>query len=176
MRKLFIIICLFFLIITSNGTAFSTEKQVNMLNNTNYIRRGHLYYDINSYKYNPKKNLYMIDVMEELDPGGDMGNIICPYGDEYGYITHLIYSTKYSPTKKNFKVKYKGFTCATGEYKYINSAPIEFYYNYTGVFYNKDTSLVPDTNLDYFKYLKKEINKPNEYNYFGIIEHIKNLY
>ena len=66
--------------------------------------------------------------------------------------------------------------CATGEYKYIDSKPIEFYYNYTGVFYDNSPSLVPNLNMDYFKDLRKEINQPDEYNYFGVIEHIKDLY
>lgn len=109
--------------------------------------------------------------MNELDPGGDIENIKCPYGK--GYITHIIYSTKYSPKHKFFKVKYKGFLCSIGVYEYENSKPISFHYDYKGVYYDNNSSIIPNFNMDYFEYLKKDINNPNEYNYFGFIKNIK---
>ncbi len=73
--------------------------------------------------------------MEELDLGGDLENIKCPYGE--GYITHVISSTKYSPKYKVFKAKYKGFMCAVGEYEYKNDKPISFSYKYKEVYITK---------------------------------------
>ena len=173
MRKINVI-CILFLLCLSNCTVRTYGKQFsNMINNTIFIRNGYLYYDINSYNYNSKKNLYTIDVMEELDPGGDMEDIKCPYGD--GYITHLIYSTKYSPKKKIFKVKYKGFMCSIGEYEYENNEPISFSNVYKGVFYDNNTSRIPNFEMEYFDYLKTEINTPHEYNYFGFVPKIKNI-
>ena len=167
-------VLLFVFIFLANSTLACNKNFQNNLNKTNFINKGYLSYDLNSYKYNSKKNLYIVDVMEELDPGGDMGNINCPY--ENGYITHLIYSTKYIPKKKYFKVKYKGFMCATGEYKYENSKPVELYYNYTGVFYDNNPHINLHIDMAYFNNLKKEINSPDEYKYFGVIQNIKNLF
>ena len=171
MKKIFLI--LFVIVLCSNMALAFSERFKNNINHTNFINNGHLSYDINSFKYNHKKDTYFIDVMEELDPGGDIENIKCPYGD--GYITHLIYSTKYSPKKKNFKVKYKGFMCSTGEYKYENNKPISFSYIHKGVFYDSNTSRIPHFGTEYFDYLKTEINSPNEYNYFGFVPKIKNI-
>jgi len=153
-------------------SSFAVENQFqNKINNTHFINIGYLNYDLNSYKYDKEHDVYSADVMEELDPGGDLENIKCPYGD--GYITHIIFSTKYSPQNKFFKVKYKGFMCSVGEYEYRNFKPVSFHYNYKGVYYNDNTSLIPGFNMDYFEHLKKEIDAPNNYNYFGIIKNIK---
>ena len=67
-----------------------------------------------------------------MDSGGDAENIKCPYGE--GYITHLIFSTIYSPSKKFFKIKYKGFMCFVGIYNYENLEPVSFYYQYKGIY------------------------------------------
>ena len=82
-------------------------------------------YDLNSYKYSKKYDTYSIDVMEELDPGGDIENIKCPYGE--GYITHIISSTKYSPSISFLRPNIKVFMCSVGEYQYENSTPTEFH-------------------------------------------------
>ena len=169
MKKVLLFIFIFF-IVANSSFAFNKKLQ-NNLSKTDFINKGYLSYDLKSFKYNPTNDTYIIDVMEELDPGGDMENIKCPY--EEGYITHIIFSTKYSPKKKYFKFKYKGFICATGEYKYENSKPIVFYYNYTGIFYNNNPHIIPSLDLGYLNNLKKEINNPDEYNYFGIIQNIK---
>lgn len=147
-------------------------KQINNIQNTNFINKGYLYYDLKSYNYNVKNDTYTIDVMEELDPGGDLENIKCPYGE--GFLTHLIYSTKYSPEHKIFNAKYKGFMCSVGEYQYKNSKPISFNYIYKGVYYDSNPSIIPNFNMEYFNNLKKEIDEPNKYNYFGVIKDIKN--
>lgn len=144
----------------------------NNIQNTNFINKGYLYYDLKSYNYNVKNDTYTIDVMEELDPGGDLENIKCPYGE--GFLTHLIYSTKYSPKHKFFNAKYKGFMCTVGEYQYKNGKPTSFYYSYKGVYYDSEPSIIPNFNMEYFNNLKKEIDEPNEYNYFGVIKNIKN--
>lgn len=146
----------------------------NKINDTNFINGGYLDYDLNSFNYNKESDMYTIDVMEELDPGGDLKNIKCPYGK--GYITHIISTTKYSPKNKFFEAQYKGFLCSIGEYEYENSKPISFQYNYQGVYYDNNTSIIPDFNMEYFDNLKKEINNPNEYNYFGFIKNIKNQF
>ena len=119
-------------------------------------------------------NIHTIDIMEELDPGGDVENIKCPYGE--GFITHTIYSTKYSSKHKIFNVKYKGFMCSEGEYQYENSNPISFDYNYKGVYYDSNPSIIPNFNMEYFRNLKKETMNPNEYNYFGVIKNIKDYF
>ena len=174
------IITLLLILLCTANTTFAikqvkenkTPDNLNVIDNTNFVNKGHLYYDLKSFNYNPKKDLYSIDVMEELDPGGDLENIKCPYGE--GYITHLIYSTKYSQTHKTFKTKYKGFMCSIGEYEYKNSKPITFNYRFKGVYYNNNLSIIPNTKSSYFDFLKKEINNPNEYNYFGIVKKLKN--
>jgi len=171
MKKIFLI--LFVITLCSNMALAFSERFKNNINQTNFINNDYLSYDINSFKYNQKNDTYFIDVMEKLDPGGDMEDIKCPYGD--GYITHLIYSTKYSPKKKFFKVKYKGFMCSIGEYEYENNKPISFSYIYKGVFYDSNTSRIPHFGMEYFDYLKTEINTPHEYNYFGFIPKIKNI-
>ncbi|MEE3349905.1 MAG: hypothetical protein VZR09_07685 [Candidatus Gastranaerophilaceae bacterium] len=169
MKKILILFTVLFSICLS-GLAID-KKNENHLSNTNFVGKGYLSYDLNSFKYNHNKDMYFVDVMEEMDPGGDIENIICPYGE--GYITHLIYSTKYSPTKKIFKVNYKGFMCSTGEYEYKNSVPMYFEYKPKGIYYDTNHSIIPNFNMDYFNYLKKEINDPNEYNYFGVIKNLK---
>lgn len=152
---------------------FASEKYFpNKITNTQFVNGGYLDYDLNSYKYNEKYDTYYIDVMEELDPGGDIENIKCPYGE--GYITHTISSTKYSPKHKLFEAKYKGFMCSIGVYKYKNSIPMSFHYNYKGVYYDDNPCMIPNFNMDYFENLKNEMNNPNEYNYFGFIKNIKN--
>ena len=170
MKKIFLFILVILLQI--NVIYACNIKHKNNLKNTNFINKGYLYYDLKSYHYNVKNDTYKIDVMEELDPGGDLENIKCPYGE--GFLTHLIYSTKYSPKHKIFNIKYKGFMCAVGEYQYSNDKPTSFYYSYKGVYYDSNPSIIPDFNIEYFDNLKKEINKPNEYNYFGIVKNIKN--
>ncbi len=170
MKKIFLIILVIFLQI--NVVYACNIKYRNNLKNTNFINKGYLHYDLKSYNYNVKNDTYTINVMEELDPGGDLENIKCPYGE--GFLTHLIYSTKYSPKQKFFNAKYKGFMCAIGEYQYRNNKPISFYYRYKGIYYDSNPSIIPNFNMEYFNNLKKEINKPNEYNYFGIIKNIKN--
>ena len=47
-------------------------KYRNNLKNTNFINKGYLHYDLKSYNYNVKNDTYTINVMEELDPGGDL--------------------------------------------------------------------------------------------------------
>lgn len=168
MKKFILILCVLFL--STCITIANDKHYINEINKTNFINKGYLSYDLNSYIQ--KYNLYIIDVMLELDPGGDIENIKCPYGD--GYITHAIYATKYSPKYKFFKVKYKGFMCSIGNYEYKNGEPRTFNYIYKGVYYDNKPLLIPNSNIDYFKYLKNEINNPNEYNYFGIIKTIKN--
>lgn len=170
MKKIFLIFSVILLQI--NVIYACNVKYKNKLINTNFVNKGHLYYDLQSYNYNYKNDTYTINVMEELDPGGDLENIKCPYGE--GFITHTIYSTKYSPKHKIFNAKYKGFMCSVGEYQYENSKPISFNYNYKGVYYDSNPSIIPNFNIEYFYSLKKEINNPNEYNYFGIIKNIKN--
>ena len=171
MKKLILIL---FVIIFSSNTVFAFDKKIqNNINQTNFINNDYLSYDTNSFKYNQKNDTYFIDVMEELDPGGDMENIKCPYGE--GYITHIIYSTRYSPKRKYFKVKYKGFMCSIWEYEYENNKPISFSYIYKGVFYDNNTSRIPHFDMEYFDYLKTEINTPHEYNYFGFVPKIKNI-
>ena len=170
MKKLFLIFCI--ILLQFNTVYACSIRYKNNLRNTNFINKGYLNYDLQSYKYYSKKDTYIIDVMEELDPGGDLENINCPYGE--GFITHLIYSTKYSPKHTLFEAKYKGFMCAIGEYEYKNSEPISFNYKYKGVYYDNNSSVIPNFNMDYFKELKKEINNPNDYNYFGVIKTIKN--
>lgn len=172
MKKIFLSLIL--IIISLLPCCFACKNQFpNKINDTHFMNGGYLDYDLNSYKYNPKEDMYSIDVMEELDPGGDLGNIKCPYGE--GYITHVIYLTKYSPKYKFFKAKYKGFMCSIGEYKYENAKPISFHYNYKGVYYDNNSSIITNFNMDYFDNLKKEINSPNEYNYFGFIKNVKEV-
>ena len=173
MKKIIFTFALSLIILCGNYFAYAKEFP-NKINDTHFINGGYLDYDLNSYKYNKKYDTYSIDVMEELDPGGDIENIKCPYGE--GYITHVISSTKYSPKHKFFKAKYKGFMCSVGEYEYENSRPTEFHYNYKGVYYDNNSSIIPNFNMDYFKNLKTEINNPNEYNYFGFVRKIKNLF
>ena len=146
----------------------------NKINDTNFINRGYLDYDLSSYNYDEKFDVYSIDVMEELDPAGDLENINCPYGE--GFITHLISSTKYLPKHNFFEAKYKGFMCSVGEYEYKNGKPILFHYRYKGVYYDNNPSIIPNFNMDYLNNLKNEINNPNKYNYFGIIKTIKNYF
>lgn len=170
MKKIFLLIIS--IIISFFTYCFAFEKQFsNKINDTYFVNGGYLDYDLKSYNYNKKYDTYSIDVMEELDPGGDLENIKCPYGE--GYITHIISSTKYSPKHKFFKVKYKGFLCSIGEYEYENSTPTSFNYKYKGVYYDNNPTIIPNFNMDYFEDLKKEINNPNEYNYFGFIKNIK---
>lgn len=170
MKKLFLFCFIVFLLLSY---CCACEKQFqNKINDTNFINRGYLYYDLNSYNYNKKYDFYSINVMEELDPGGDLENIKCPYGE--GYITHIISSTKYFQKYKIFKAKYKGFMCSVGEYKYKNNKPISFSYKYKGVYYDNNSSIIPNFNMNYLDNLKNEINDPNKYNYFEIIKTIKN--
>ena len=170
MKKI-VLIC-YLLLMQINPAYSCNHKYKNNLKNTNFINKGHLYYDLKSYNYNSKKDIYTLNVMEELDPGGDIENVKCPYGE--GFITHIIYSTKYSPIHQIYKVKYKGFMCSVGEYQYENSKPISFDYNYKGVYYDSNPSIIPNFSIEYFNNLKNEINNPNEYNYFGVIKNIKN--
>ena len=171
MKKIFLLLLLN--IVFLSAYCLACEKYFpNKINNTKFVNGGYLDYDLNSYYYNRKSNTYSIDVMEELDPGGDLENIKCPYGE--GYITHIISSTKYSPKHKFFEAQYKGFLCAVGEYKYENSRPISFQYNYKGVYYDNNPSIIPNFNMDYFENLRKEISNPNKDNYFGFIKNIKN--
>ena len=56
MKNLFITICLLFMICIRSDVVYSSQKHIpNMLKNTNYICKGYLCYDVNSYKYNFKK-------------------------------------------------------------------------------------------------------------------------
>lgn len=171
MKKFFLLVIL---IIFSLFIYFLTQRKIfpNKINDTHFINGGYLSYDLNSYNYDKESDIYTIDVMEEFDPGGDLEAIKCPYGK--GYITHVIFSTKYSPTHKLFKAQYKGFLCSIGKYEYKNSIPTSFQYNYKGVYYDNNQSIIPDFNMNYFDNLKQEINNPNEYNYFGFIKTIKN--
>lgn len=170
MKKIFLSLSLSILSLTT--CCFASQKQFpNKINDTHFINGGYLNYDLKSYNYNKKSDIYSIDVMEELDPGGDSENIKCPYGE--GYITHIILSTKYSPRHNFFKAQYKGFLCSFGEYEYKNSMPASFHYDYKGVYYYNNSSIIPDFNMEYFENLKNEINNPNEYNYFGFIKKIK---
>jgi len=171
MKKIFLLIILstFSLFIYY----FAIKKPFpNKINNTHFINGGYLSYDLNSYNYNKELDLYTIDVMEELDPGGDLVKIKCPYGK--GFITHVISSTKYSPKDKFFKAQYKGFLCSIGKYEFEDSTPKSFQYHYKGVYYDNNSSIIPNFNMDYFENLEQEINNPNEYNYFGFIKTIKN--
>lgn len=171
MKKMFLLLVLN--IVFSSAYCFACEKYFpNKINNTQFVNGGYLDYDLNSYNYNRKSNTYSIDVMEEIDPGGDLENIKCPYGE--GYVTHAIFSTKYSQKDKFFKAQYKGFLCSIGEYQYENSIPMSFQYNYKGVYYDNNPTRIPNFNMDYFENLTKEINNPNKYNYFGFIKNIKN--
>ena len=172
MKKIFLVFSI--ILLQFNVIYAYNIKYKNNLKNTNFIGQGYFYYDLQSYNYDSKNDMYIIDVMEELDPGGDIENIKCPYGS--GFITHLIYSTKYSPKNTFFNAKYKGFMCSDGKYEYNNSEPVSFNYIYKGVYYNNNPSVIPDFNMDYFIELKKEINNPNEYNYFGVIKNIKNKF
>ena len=167
-----ILLFLSFIIIFSSICSLAYGKQFpNKIDDTHFVNNGYLNYDLKSYYYNKKSDIYSIDVMEELEPGGDLKDIKCPYGE--GYITHTISATKYSPTHNFFKAKPKGFMCSNKEYEYENSMPISFHYQYKGVYYDNNTSIIPDFNMNYFVNLKQEINNPNEYNYFGFIKNIK---
>lgn len=169
MKKLVVILFIFNLF----SSSFASEKIFsNQLEKTQFLKNGYLSYDMKSYKYNKIFKKYSIDVMEELDPGGDIENIKCPYGK--GFITHLIFSTKYIPQQEIFDAKYKGFMCSIGEYEYENFKPVSFAYIPQGVFYDSNTSLIPNFDMHYFEYLKNEINNPTPYNYFGFIKKIKN--
>lgn len=143
----------------------------NNLKNTKFIFLDYLGYDLNSFNYDSENDLYSVDVINELDPGGDLENINCKYSK--GYITHLIHSTKYSPRKDFFKVEYKGYVCSVVKYRYKNFRPISAEFKYKGVFYDNDTSIIPNYNMEYFDYLKKEITNPSEYNYFGSVQKIR---
>lgn len=171
MKKIFLLLVLNIMFLSAYCLANEKYFQ-NKINNTQFVNGGYLNYDLNSYNYNRKSSTYSIDVMEEIDPSGDLENIKCPYGE--GYVTHAIFSTKYSQKNKFFKAQYKGFLCSIGEYQYENSIPISFQYNYKGVYYDNDPTIIPNFNMDYFENLKNEINKPNKYNYFGFIKNIKN--
>lgn len=139
MKRIIFTFALCVIALCGNYLAYAKEFP-NKINDTHFINGGYLDYDLNSYKYNKKYDTYSIDVMEELDPGGDIENIKCPYGE--GYITHVISSTKYSPKHKFFKAKYKGFMCSVGEYEYENSRPTEFHYNYKGVYYDNNPAII----------------------------------
>ena len=110
MKKIFLVFCI--ILLQFNVIYTYSIKYKNNLKNTNFIGRGYFYYDLKSYNYDLNNDMYIIDVMEELDPGGDMKNIKCPHGS--GFITHLIYSTQYSPKHTFFNAKYEGFIHGAG--------------------------------------------------------------
>lgn len=161
MYKYILIICIIYL----NLPVYSTD--LNMINNTNFINKGYFSYDINSFKKDTSKQLYYIDIMEELDPGGDVEDINCPYG--IGKITHLIYSTVYAPKQKKFNAKYKGFACSIMVIEYDNNKPLYIYYNTKGIYYDKKVSLFGKyqrfINTDSLSYISKDVkhNKNNDY-------------
>ena len=142
----------------------------NNIQNTNFINKGYLCYDTKSYDYNAKNDIYTVDIMDKPDIYNNEKNIKCPYGE--GLITHVIYSTEYSPTHKYFKVRYKGFMCSIKKYDDVD--PTSYYYIYNGVYYDDNPYLTPKLSPTYFKKLLKEKDKPSDYNYFGIVPNIEN--
>lgn len=156
----------------SNKVAKNTYnvQYKNNIQNTNFINKGYLCYDAKSYNYNAKNDVYTVDIMDKPDIDNNEENIKCPYGE--GLITHVIYSTEYSPTHKYFKVRYKGFMCSTKKYDDVD--PTSYYYIYNGVYYDDNPYLTPKLSPTYFRKLLKEKDKPSDYNYFGIVSNIEN--
>ena len=160
-KKIFI---LFFCIIYSVLSVFAAHIE-NMLNQTDFIWGGQFSYDLKSFKND--NGVYLIDILEELDPGGDMEDIKCPYGA--GNIYHLIYSTVYSPQQKKFYAKYKGFACSEIVYEYENGEPMSMDYRKTGIYYDNNVSLFGKyqnlINTDSLSYISDDIknNKTDDY-------------
>ena len=169
MKKILII-----LIILLNICYSAKADEITIDNHKFVSTDGYLYIDLSTYKYNKFLNKYSMDVIETIDPGGDMENIKCPYGD--GFISHLAYSFDYWHKKKYYNTQYKGFVCAEHVIEYENNNPSSGYYKYTGIFYDNDPKLVQPINTDFLLDLKDEMNGPyNEYNFFTFIQNLKTL-
>ena len=171
MKKIFII-----LLLILNINSFVIADEINIDNHKFISIDGYLYMDLSNYKYNKFLDKYSMDLIETIDPGGDMEHIKCPYGD--GFISHLVYSFDYWHKKKYYNTKYKGFVCAEDIVEYENDTPSYHSYKYIDIFYDNNTKLVQpiNTKSEFLSDLTNMINGPyNEYNFFTFIRNLKTL-
>lgn len=136
------------------------------------------YYDISSFKYDKDTKTYSVDVLVDRDPSTDLG--VCnksPY--DKGNITHLIFSLKYTPSKKDFQASYKGFVTSEDIVQYENSQPISIKVNYLNIYYDQNPEYIKDLS-DQLKFFNEEISKtvgkPNSYDYDMELEYILPYY
>ena len=171
MKKLLVI-----LIILLNISFIAKADEIDINNHKFVSIEGYLYIDLSTYKYNKFLDKYSMNVIETIDPGGDMENIKCPYGN--GFVSHLVYSFDYWHKKKYYNTKYKGFVCAEDVVEYENDTPIYHSYKYIDIFYDNNTKLVQpiNTKSEYLSDMTNMINGPyNEYNFFTFIQNLKTL-
>jgi len=121
------------------------------IKNTNIIIGSRLGYDLNSYKYDPHKDRFYIDVIEKTEDNNTQ-KVKCPYSN--GNITHLIFGVKYAPQKDYFMAEYKGFACNLGEY------------GIQRIYYDNNKNLIPNYTTKYIETIKEEMYNPDKNDYF----------
>ena len=122
---------------------------------------GYYYWDIDSYKYDRKNDIYSVDVAFDRDPSTDLGYYSkCPF--DKGDIIYIIFNFQYSPSHKTFNAKYKGIISAEEVVERNSNGDIEgIYFNNYKVYYNTSPNLIEELGHynDYFKNLINEFGK-----------------
>ena len=115
------------------------------------------YYDLDTYKYNKATDTYNVNVVIERDPSTDSDVIDhSPY--DKGYITHLIFSLTYCPSKKIFNASYIGFISGFDVTEYKNGEPYSITTNFIDIYYNNNPKYISDLD-SWIKELNQEIPK-----------------
>lgn len=119
---------------------------------------GYYYWDIDSYKYDRKNDIYSVDVAFDRDPSTDYGYYSkCPF--DKGDIIYIIFNFQYSPSRKTFSAKYKGIISAEEVVERNSNGEVEsIYFNNYKIYYNTSPKLIDELE-DYNKYFKNLINE-----------------
>jgi len=153
-----------FLCFSKNECYYTTPTVVKIKNKSFVAFGGFQYYDIDSYKYNSQTDTYSVDIMVDRDPLTDLD--ICnksPFDN--GNIIHLIFLIEYTPSKKYFSAKYKGFATSEDELVYNNGKPKYITTKYLNIYYDNNPEGLKDLSnwLKFFnKDVVKTLGKPND--------------
>ena len=115
MKKIFLITLFLILSFLFSFTANSKENSIKEQKNTYYYGNiSPCFYDLSTFKYNPIKKTFLINIFYELNTWHDPDSDIKSPNDRNNII-YLIFATNYSLKNNKLKIKYKGFVSA----KYI---------------------------------------------------------
>ena len=174
MKKIFLITLFLILSFLFSFTANSKENSIKEQKNTYYYGNiSPCFYDLSTFKYNPIKKTFSINIFYELNAWHDSDSDIKSPNDEND-IVYLIFATNYSLKNNKLKIKYKGFVSA----KYIEDKTKQSGYKLSEIkiYYDNKHKYIPKLQ-ESIEDLKRWLSGGNELTYNTYNEDVtKNIF